>query len=64
MKRVFDIVMASAGLILFSPLLFVTAILIKLDSPGPIFFRQERMGKEISALFHLQISHDETAFRR
>ena len=45
MKRVFDMVMASLGLILFCPLLLVTAILIKLDSPGPIFFRQDRIGK-------------------
>jgi lipopolysaccharide/colanic/teichoic acid biosynthesis glycosyltransferase len=51
MKRVFDIVMALAGLILLSPLLLVTAILIKLDSPGRIFFRQERMGKGFQPFF-------------
>jgi len=50
-KRVFDIVMALAGLVLLSPLLFVTAILIKLDSAGPIFFRQERMGKGFQPFF-------------
>jgi lipopolysaccharide/colanic/teichoic acid biosynthesis glycosyltransferase len=50
-KRVFDIVMALAGLVLLSPLLLVTAILIKLDSSGPIFFRQERMGKGFQPFF-------------
>jgi len=50
-KRVFDIVMALAGLILLFPFLLATAILIKLDSPGPIFFRQERMGKGLQPFF-------------
>jgi lipopolysaccharide/colanic/teichoic acid biosynthesis glycosyltransferase len=50
-KRVFDIVMALAGLILLSPLLLATAILIKLDSLGPIFFTQERMGKGFQPFF-------------
>ena len=40
----FDIVVAFLGLLLLSPLLFAVALLIKLDSSGPIFFRQERMG--------------------
>ena len=51
MKRVFDITAALAGLILLSPLVLVTAILIKLDSAGPIFFRQERMGKGFQPFF-------------
>jgi len=45
MKRVFDILMATIGLILLSPLFLLVAVLIKLDSAGPIFFRQERIGK-------------------
>jgi lipopolysaccharide/colanic/teichoic acid biosynthesis glycosyltransferase len=45
MKRVFDITAAAAGLILLAPLFAVVGILIKLDSPGPVFFRQQRMGK-------------------
>ena len=45
MKRVFDIVVAFLGLSLLLPLLLLVAFLIKLDSPGPIFFKQERMGK-------------------
>ena len=45
MKRVFDLVVAFLGLSLLFPLLLLVAFLIKLDSPGPILFRQERMGK-------------------
>jgi lipopolysaccharide/colanic/teichoic acid biosynthesis glycosyltransferase len=45
MKRVFDIVVAFLGLLLLLPVLLLVAFLIKLDSPGPIFFRQERIGK-------------------
>ncbi len=43
-KRMFDFWAALALLIAVSPLLLVVAILIKLDSPGPIFFRQWRHG--------------------
>lgn len=42
-KRVFDFTAALVGLLVFFPFLILIAILIKLDSPGPIFFRQERM---------------------
>jgi exopolysaccharide biosynthesis polyprenyl glycosylphosphotransferase len=44
LKRVMDIVGAAAGLLLSSPLLMFTAVLIKLDSPGPVFYIQQRMG--------------------
>lgn len=44
-KRSFDFVAALLGLIVLSPLFLVIAILIKIDSPGPVFFRQERVGK-------------------
>ena len=43
-KRIFDFVAACSGLTLLFPLLAITALLIKLDSPGPVFFRQERVG--------------------
>lgn len=43
-KRVFDIVVSLGVLIFLAPLLLVTAIAIKLDSPGPVFFRQQRVG--------------------
>jgi lipopolysaccharide/colanic/teichoic acid biosynthesis glycosyltransferase len=45
MKRFFDIVVASMGLLLISPLLLAAAILVRLSSPGPVFFRQERIGR-------------------
>ncbi len=44
LKRTFDIAGASFGLVLLSPLFLVVAILIKLDSPGPVLFMQERRG--------------------
>jgi sugar transferase (PEP-CTERM system associated) len=44
LKRAFDIVVSLALLIFSLPLLAATACLIKLDSPGPIFYRQERVG--------------------
>jgi exopolysaccharide biosynthesis polyprenyl glycosylphosphotransferase len=44
LKRLFDIVIAAILLILFTPLFVLVAVLIKLDSPGKIFFSQERMG--------------------
>lgn len=43
-KRIVDITGAVAALLLFSPLLIIAAIAIKLTSPGPIFFLQERIG--------------------
>ena len=45
-KRAFDIVAALAILILLSPFYLLIALLIKLTSPGPIFFRQVRVGKD------------------
>ena len=44
MKRCVDIVGALFGLIIFSPIMLVTAALIKLTSPGPVIFSQERIG--------------------
>ncbi len=44
-KRMFDFLLSLLGLILLSPLFLVVAVLITLDSPGGIFFRQERVGK-------------------
>jgi lipopolysaccharide/colanic/teichoic acid biosynthesis glycosyltransferase len=45
MKRVFDIVASGLGLIVLSPLFLILAIWIKLDSKGPVFYRQERVGR-------------------
>lgn len=44
MKRCVDIVGALMGLVIFSPVMLVTAVLIKLTSPGPVIFSQERIG--------------------
>src|SRR5436305_11406200 len=43
-KRILDIAGAALGLFLLLPVLAVIAVIIKLDSPGQIFFRQERVG--------------------
>ncbi len=43
-KRVFDILVASLLLLLASPLLLLVALAVKLDSKGPVFYRQERVG--------------------
>jgi Undecaprenyl-phosphate glucose phosphotransferase len=43
-KRVFDLVIGGALTLLFAPLMLVVALLIRLDSPGPVFFRQQRHG--------------------
>ena len=44
MKRLFDIIASGCGLLVLSPILLVVAIWIKLDSPGPVFYRQVRVG--------------------
>ncbi len=44
MKRLFDIVMSGLGLIVLSPLFLIVAIWITLDSHGPVFYRQVRVG--------------------
>jgi len=44
LKRGMDVVVSAVGLILTSPLMLLTALLVKLDSPGPVFYVQERMG--------------------
>jgi Undecaprenyl-phosphate glucose phosphotransferase len=43
-KRALDIVLSAGGLLVLSPLMAAIAVLIKGTSPGPVFFRQERMG--------------------
>ena len=45
MKRLFDIVASGCGLLVLSPVLIFVAIWIKLDSPGPVFYRQVRVGR-------------------
>lgn len=43
-KRMLDIVGAAGGLVFFSPMMLLISVLIKLESPGPVFYVQERMG--------------------
>lgn len=45
MKRLFDIISSGLGLIVLSPLFLILAIWIKLDSKGPVFYRQVRVGR-------------------
>lgn len=45
LKRLFDIAASGIGLLLLAPLLLGIAVWIKRDSPGPVFFRQERIGR-------------------
>lgn len=45
MKRILDIIIASIGLIVLSPIFLIIAILIKIESPGPVFFGHKRIGK-------------------
>ena len=45
LKRLFDVLCAGAGLLLLAPLLLGIALWIRIDSPGPVFFRQQRVGR-------------------
>jgi lipopolysaccharide/colanic/teichoic acid biosynthesis glycosyltransferase len=45
LKRVFDVSAAAAGLLIASPVMALAAVAIRLDSPGPVLFRQERVGR-------------------
>lgn len=45
MKRLFDCLLSVIGLSFLSPLFLILAVLIRLDSPGPVFFRQHRVGQ-------------------
>lgn len=44
-KRAFDLLVAALALVMVAPLLLAAALWIKLDSPGPVFFRQQRVGR-------------------
>lgn len=44
-KRLFDVLLSAIGLLVLSPLLLAVALWVRLDSPGPVFFRQERIGR-------------------
>ncbi len=44
-KRLFDVIASALGLLLLSPLLLAAAVWVRLDSPGPVLFRQRRVGR-------------------
>jgi len=44
--RTLDLLVATLGLVVFAPVLAIIALLIKLESPGPVLFRQTRVGKD------------------
>lgn len=46
-KRLFDLMFAFAVMLIFAPVMLIIALLIKLDSPGPILFRQKRIGENM-----------------
>ncbi len=45
-KRIIDLVLCILGVLVLAPVLFLIALSIKLDSKGPVFFRQKRVGKD------------------
>jgi exopolysaccharide biosynthesis polyprenyl glycosylphosphotransferase len=45
-KRTMDVVLAAAALVVLAPVLLVLALIVHFDSPGPVLFRQERIGKD------------------
>lgn len=53
-KRLIDILFSLFGLIILSPILILFAILIKIESPGPVFFKQKRVGKNGKTFFVLK----------
>jgi putative colanic acid biosynthesis UDP-glucose lipid carrier transferase len=66
LKRAFDVLLASLALIILFPLLIVTAIVVKFESPGPIIFRQLRIGfdgRPFSILKFRTMSVDRTLTR-
>ena len=51
-KRAFDLIVAALALLLLSPLLLIVALLVRADGPGPVMFRQQRVGLR-GRLFHI-----------
>ena len=63
LKRAFDLVVAAGALVALSPVLAVVALLIKLESPGPVLFRQPRVGKDgkLFAMYKFRTMRDNSA---
>ena len=45
-KRILDIILGIITLVLLSPIMIITSVLIRIDSKGPIIFKQQRVGKD------------------
>ncbi len=54
LKRAVDIAGSTAALVILSPLMMLTALLVKLESPGPVFYVQERMGLDAKPFLMLK----------
>ena len=65
LKRLIDVIVALVAVVVLAPIcLLIVALLIKIDSPGPIFFRQLRMGANGRTFRYLQVPHDGRRCRR
>ena len=53
-KRIIDFILALIGLVILSPIFLILFIAIKLDTPGPIFFKQKRVGINKSHFYILK----------
>ena len=56
-KRGADVILSLLALICLSPVYLIVALAVKLSSPGPVLFRQKRVGRGGAAFHHLQIPH-------
>lgn len=54
LKRAMDIIVSAVALVILSPFMLLVALLIKLDSPGPVFYAQERMGLDAKPFWCLK----------
>ena len=54
LKRAVDLIGSAVGLVVISPLMMLVALLVKLDSPGPVFYAQERMGLDARPFWMLK----------
>ena len=59
-KRLMDIFGSILGLILFAPVFLLIPLIIKVVSPGPVFFKQERIGFGGQEVYFLKIPHHES----
>ena len=47
-KRLIDVILSACGIVVLIPLWVILAIAIKIDDPGPVFFRQKRIGQDVN----------------